>query len=100
THAYALASHLVYGFVTETIRTALRLVLQRVLDAAGRRPQGLGKHDGDQYHRSARDLRGLEPLAESEPRGHGTDHRLGCRDEAHACRGYEAHRGQLQRERN
>ena len=27
THAYALASHLVYGFVTETIRTALRLVL-------------------------------------------------------------------------
>jgi putative membrane protein len=27
THAYALASHLVYGFVTETVRTAVRLVL-------------------------------------------------------------------------
>ena len=27
THAYALASHLVYGMVTESVRTALRLVL-------------------------------------------------------------------------
>jgi putative membrane protein len=27
THAYALASHLVYGFVTDTVRRVLRLVL-------------------------------------------------------------------------
>jgi putative membrane protein len=26
THAYALSSHLVYGFVTETVRRVLRLV--------------------------------------------------------------------------